>query len=458
LADAVARDGPLLVTSALGGSAVPPQDYKRALARQTLLSERMRAVALSVVLCAATLALTVAFVGIPGFGAMMPGMKIWTAPMNYWPFVIYELAMIIFINRRLAKNQDMPVVVRYLSALIETSLPSVILLSHVNKMGMVSAFGFIAPLLYSFFIILSTLRLNFWLAAFTGAVAAAQMFAIAYVYLPAPIVGEGMSMSGGMASMIQNAPSTIDYHLTRSAVLLAAGVIAGWVAVRLRHQFEMTLQAVAARDTVTNLFGQHVSPQVVDRLLATGGEKGSEIRRVAIMFVDIRGFTAAAQNRAPRDVVSRLDSAFTIMVEVIDSHGGVVNKFLGDGFLAIFGAPLQDDRATLHAVAAGCEMLRVVEKSNASHPDWPIRIGIGLHVGDAVTGIVGSPRRKEYTVIGDTVNLAARIEGLNKEFGSQFLLSEAARSEAGEQTANARPLGDIEIRGHDKPISIWQLA
>ncbi len=454
----------MTVITAHSGPALGPHDYKHALARETLLSERMRALALSVILGVMSVALTVSFVAIPGFGEIMPGMKAWTALTNYGPFFLYELVMIVFINRRLARSQDLPVAVRYFSAFMETSLPSVILLSHVNKMGITSAFGFYAPFFYSIFIILSTLRLSFWLASFTGAVAAAQMLAIAFIYLPAATMGMGspmgreIPMGDGMTMGTQNVQFSLGYHLTRSAALLAAGITAGWVAIRLRHQFEATMQAVAARDRVTNLFGQHVAPQVVDQLLATGGEKTSEIRRIAVMFVDIRDFTAAAQNRTPHDVVSRLDDAFTVMVDVIDSHGGVVNKFLGDGFLAIFGAPIRDDRATLRAVAAGREMLDVVEKSNAGHPDWPIRIGIGLHVGDAVTGIVGSPRRKEYTVIGDTVNLTSRIESLNKEFGSQFLLSDAAHTEAGEQASDARPLGNIEVRGYDKLISLWQLA
>src|SRR6185295_5814340 len=102
----------------------------------------------------------------------------------------------------------------------------------------------------------------------------------------------------------------------------------------------------------------------------------------------------------------------------IDRHGGFINKFLGDGFMAIFGAPLDDAAAAQHAVAAAREVLAEIDRRGLADSPWPLRIGIGLHAGPAVTGNVGSPRRKEFTAIGDTVNLAARIEQLNKEFGS----------------------------------------
>src|SRR6185437_12258574 len=167
-----------------------------------------------------------------------------------------------------------------------------------------------------------------------------------------------------------------------------------------------------------------VSPSVVDRLLSMGGAELSEMRRVCVMFVDIRGFTAAARERSPADVVTRLDDAFAILVEIVDRHHGVVNKFLGDGFLAMFGAPIDDPAAAVNAIAAGRAMLHAMADANRGHA-WPIRIGIGIHIGEAVTGTVGSPRRKEYTVIGDTVNLASRLESLNKEVGSQFLVSDA---------------------------------
>jgi adenylate cyclase len=175
------------------------------------------------------------------------------------------------------------------------------------------------------------------------------------------------------------------------------------------------------------------------------------------MFVDFRNFTAAARSRSPQEVVDRLDSTFAVLVEIVDRHGGIVNKFLGDGFLALFGAPFETPDATQHAVAAAREML-VAMASNNEASVWPLRIGIGLHLGDVVAGSIGSPRRKEYTVIGDTVNFAARLEALNKEFNSQFLVSDVVRNALGPACDDAMPLGVVEVRGYEQPMTIWRLA
>jgi adenylate cyclase len=240
-------------------------------------------------------------------------------------------------------------------------------------------------------------------------------------------------------------------------MLLISGVLAGAVGVQLRRQFAASIVAATARDRVTSLFGQHVSPQVAERLLLEGPSTDSDIRRVAVMFVDFRSFTAAARSRSPKDVVDRLDGAFAVLVEILDRHGGIVNKFLGDGFLALFGAPFEVADAAHHAVAAGREMLTAMEHINkASH--WPLRIGIGIHVGEVVAGNIGSPRRKEYTVIGDTVNFASRLEALNKEFDSQLLISAAVRNALGKDCSDAVSLGEVAVKGYDHPMTVWQLG
>ena len=358
------------------------------------------------------------------------------------PFILFELWVHRNISRFLKLGRDLPVYRRYLGVLIETSMPTVVLALHIDTMGPVMALGFVVPLTYFIFIILSTLRLDFWLSTFTGFVAAAELLAMAMFYQP---VGS-----------TDPAPDFY-FHSVRSLVVLICGILAGAVGMQLRRQFEASILAATARDRVTNLFGQHVSPQVVERLMAEGAATSSDLRRVAVMFVDFRSFTAGARTRSPQEVVDRLDGAFAMLVDILDRHGGIVNKFLGDGFLALFGAPFEAPDAAHRAVAAAREMLAANERANHA-TSWPLRIGIGVHIGDVVAGNIGSPRRKEYTVIGDTVNFAARLEALNKDLDSQFLISSAVREALGEDARDAVDRGEIPVRGYDRPVAVWQLG
>ncbi len=358
------------------------------------------------------------------------------------PFILFELWVHAAISRHLKLHRDVPVIRRYLGALVETTMPTIVLALHIENMGSVQALGFVAPLAYFIFIILSTLRLDFWLSTFTGFVAAAELFGMAMFYHPVANT---------------DLEPEIWYHASRSLIVLTCGMLAGAVGVQLRRQFAASIQAATARDRVTDLFGQHVSPQVVERLLVEGASTASDIRRIAVMFVDFRSFTSGARSRSPQEVVDRLDGAFAVLVEILDRHGGIVNKFLGDGFLALFGAPFEAADAAQYAVAAAREMLAAMDSVNKTS-SWPLRIGIGIHFGEVVAGNIGSPRRKEYTVIGDTVNFAARLESLNKEFNSQLLVSAAVRDALGDDGSDAVSLGEVAIRGYDRPMTVWQLG
>jgi adenylate cyclase len=423
----------------------PPVGYANELRREIMRSEVQRVRMLAIVLAALLAATLIATNFFPEFTLRMfrGGITGWEPLAAIGPFFLYEVVVLFVLRRRAAQDKDFPRIGRFGNALVETSLPSVIIYELSHHMDMPTVLGYWPPMLYFVFILLSTLRLDFWLSVWTGAVAAVQLFALAAWLLPIE----------PFSTVPEHA---LTYNLSRSIVLLGSGIIAGIVAGSLRRQFETSVAAAAARDRVTNLFGQHVSPQVVDRLLAAGSTTSSDARQVAVMFVDIRGFTAAARARTPQEVVDRLDAAFAVLVEIVDRNGGIVNKFLGDGFLALFGAPLDDPDAPRRAVTAAREMLAAIEQHNV-RSDWPLRIGIGLHFGQVVAGNVGSPRRKEYTVIGDTVNLASRIEGLNKQFGSQLLISDAVRQAIGED-GDATPLGDVPIRGYEQPIRVWRLA
>ena len=419
-------------------------EFQHALALEVLKTERLRIIALIVVA-------TVLAVGLGTIDRLAPAVldRIWHGRFpvlflatSYVVFVLFEASILLLITRQIKRGGDVPQLRRYLGALVETSLPSVVIATHMSNMGAAQALAFVGPFLYFIFIILSTLRLDFWLSTFTGFVAASQLFAMAMFYRP----------------VIDADPAPdVWFHGARSLIILICGILAGTVGAQLRRQFAASIQAVTARDRVTNLFGQHVSPQVAERLLLDGASTQSDIRRVAVMFVDFRSFTAASRSRSPQEVVDRLDGAFAVLVEILDRHGGIVNKFLGDGFLALFGAPFDAEDPPHRAVAAARDMLAAMKGINQGS-NWPLRIGIGIHFGEVVAGNIGSPRRKEYTVIGDTVNFASRIEALNKEFNSQLLISAAVRDALGDDGADAVPLGEIPIRGYERPMKLWQLG
>lgn len=422
-----------------------PDFFSDALRREIIRSEQQRMRALAIILAALlVITLVVANVFVEYSQRMferdVPG---WLPLVAIGPFLLYELFSLTILRYRAARDRDFPRVTRFVNALIETSLPSSIIITLSHYMDPVLVFSFWPPLLYFLFILLSTLRLDFWLSAWTGAVAALQQVSLVLWLVPLQPWGE----------IPQAAPL---FHFTRSFVFLAAGLVAGYVAISLRAQFEKSVRAVAARDRVTNLFGQHVSPAVVDRLLATRTDPPSEMRTVCVLFLDIRGFTAMTRRRSAEETVALLNAFFAEMIEVVDRNNGIINKFLGDGFMALFGAPLDDPAAARNALAAARAMIDAVGGWNDSHPGWALKVGIGVHLGEAVTGTVGSPQRKEYTVIGDTVNLAARLEQLTKEVGAQLLISQSVRDAT--PCDGAVDLGPVAIRGYEEGVRVWRMA
>ena len=171
------------------------------------------------------------------------------------------------------------------------------------------------------------------------------------------------------------------------------------------------------KEHAVTMFSRFVNPHVVKELVAHGGlARGGERRQVTLLFSDIRGFTALSETRSPEDVVAMLNDYFSMQVGVIFKHGGALDKFIGDAIMAFWGAPLDDAKHAEHAIEAALEMYEQVceFKRKMGETGLMFDVGIGLHSGPAVVGLIGSEQRREYTAIGDTVNLASRIEGLTR--------------------------------------------
>jgi len=221
--------------------------------------------------------------------------------------------------------------------------------------------------------------------------------------------------------------------------------------------YQRQRRANEERNRIMGVFGQHVSPEVVNRLLSQDFEQAGEMREVCLMFLDIRNFTAFTEKSEPQVVVEHLNSLFEFMVDCVNRHQGIVHKFLGDGFMAVFGAPIPDEKNCHHALKASIEILNELARFNAQKGGEVTRVGIGLHSGMAVTGTIGSAQRKEYTIVGDTVNVAKRIEEMNKSLGSRLLVSEEVWNKLATKPKSEK-LGQIRMKGREAPVMLYKVA
>ena len=218
---------------------------------------------------------------------------------------------------------------------------------------------------------------------------------------------------------------------------------------------------VADRRRITQLFSRYVAGDVVAELLdmrdsiSVGGER----RNVTILFSDIRGFTAHAEHADPEHLVEQLNCYFEEMLEAIEVQRGTFDKFIGDGLMAMFGAPLHMDDHVERACAAALDMVARLEQVNRERSAQglpPLDIGIGIHTGEAVVGNIGSPaRRVEYTAIGDTVNIASRLESSTKQFGVRILVSKDVAQRA--SSHSYVPLGSVMLTGRTGAVEVCEL-
>ena len=210
-------------------------------------------------------------------------------------------------------------------------------------------------------------------------------------------------------------------------------------------------------DKIQDIFGKVVDTRIRDYLLQNRRRMVGDITEGAVMFCDIRGFTAYSESRDPRAVIEFLNRFFSEAASCVEREGGFINKYLGDAFMAVFGTPfpLEDFRSS--AIRAALGVREVVSKINADNPgEEPFRVGMGIHAGPMVAGIVGSARRMEFTIIGDTVNTASRMEGLCKDYGVEIILS-AALLAGTQPPLLVRPLGAAAIRGKQERVELFHI-
>lgn len=230
---------------------------------------------------------------------------------------------------------------------------------------------------------------------------------------------------------------------------------------QLAQAFNQMVAGLREKEMIRNTFGRYVSKEVVDGFLngKVSLELGGELKEMTVLMSDIRDFTELSEKLPPHDVVQLLNRYFTEMVQVIGAHGGTVDKFIGDAILAVFGWPMSNPAHVKLAIAAALDMkarLAVLNDSLVKEGHKPIAIGIAIHSGKAVAGNIGSREKVQYTVIGDTVNLASRMESANKDYGTDLIVSQPVYL-ATKDYFDFQYMGEKAVRGRTEPVNIYQV-
>ena len=232
------------------------------------------------------------------------------------------------------------------------------------------------------------------------------------------------------------------------------------VAGRLATTLNKMAAGLQERDHVKEVFGRYIATQVSEEILKGEANLGGAEKTVTVLFSDIRNFTGMSEKMTPQQVVTFLNDYFTEMVDAVFEHGGVLDKFLGDGLMAVFGSISKDTDHPRNAVLTALRMQALLAKINGVRSmsgKPPIAIGVGIHTDQVIVGNIGSRKRLEYTVVGDGVNTSSRLQGLNKEFGTTILISETTY-EAVKSEFECRQMPETQLRGKTKDLKIYEVV
>ncbi len=362
--------------------------------------------------------------------------------------IVYESLVHYLLGKRSKFLSVNPRFFSYFNSFSEVSLLSILLIFIVEFSNQTFILQSPATLTYFIFIILSTFRLNFKLSISVGTLAAFEFILISIYY----------STHFADTPVDQTHPElTSMQYLGQGSIMIISGIAAGFVADLIKKKMVISSNNIKEKNEVIDLFGQQVSPQIADNILKNNNELSGARKKVCVMFLDIRKFTPFVEQHQPEEVVAYLNILFGFMIKIVQTHHGVINQFLGDGFMATFGAPVAIEKSSQHATEASLEIIEKITREYDKGNIPKTRIGIGLHYDEAVTGNIGSSVRKQYSITGKVVIMASRIEQLNKKYNSSILISEEVYSQLNNVTQSAFILlGSSKIKGSEKQVSLYK--
>ena len=424
--------------------------FKALFDAEMLVSERLRLRAMLGIFSAISLVISIALLlfreVVAAFfgGSLNPVIVL---PIAY-SYLLYEIAAYIALTRAMSKNSAPSKFWGYANALVESSIPT-LMTSVIGTIVAPSISVFLPPVfLYFVFIVLSALRLDQKLVWFAGVCCSVQYFLLSYFST------EGFHLSAEIPEIF----TAFQHHAAKALLLLFVTAATVLVVRELQKRLLNSLEQAQEQQKILSIFGQHVSPEVAARLTSDEDAGISRSETLTILFFDIRGFTSFAEKREPDTVVNYLNTLFESLIEAVDRHHGFVSKFLGDGFMAVFSVAKGDEKHCHNAVSAALEISERVKALMLARDIDDTKIGIGIHSGTVMTGNIGSSARREFTIIGDVVNLASRLEQLTKQFDREILMSKEVADAAALEGLKPEFVAEVSIRGRETRERIYTVT
>ena len=359
-------------------------------------------------------------------------------------FCAFELFVFLRLTYSIKNNISVPKRILILNLLLEFGLPAIVLYHAIKYDYSLLILEYDGLLFYFLLLTLSAMHLDFKISLGAGLLAAVGYFSVAFWGI------EYLQPDKDIEQLQE-------IYTMRSIGLFLAGIVAGVVASEIKKRVNNYLESVEDQKEIESLLGQQLSKDVANELILHRNDSVGHKVTGSIMFLDIRNFTLMADHQSPEETIEFQNAIFDPLIRIIEKNNGIIHQILGDGFMASFGIAVKNENHANDSYHAGIEIIEAINHLKMEENGDSTKVGIGLHCGEVVTGNIGNEIRKQFSIAGKNVIMASRIEQLNKEFKTQFLISKQI-ADLLDSKSELSDFGLVKLKGIDEKVNVFNVG